>query len=99
MVCKWNYDAAESGWSSEFFGQIGLDDLVENNFKRIGNHIQEPGQAVGGGLSEKAAKELGLLTGTAVGTSMIDAHAGALSLFGCNSGDAGSDLTSKMGKK
>lgn len=109
MVCKWNYDAAASGWSADFFAQIGLSDLIGNgsDFGRIGNNIQQPGQPISGGLSERAAKEFGgLLAGTAVGTSMIDAHAGATSLFGCNSGaddtntlDVKPDVTSKMGKK
>ena len=43
-----------------------------------GNKVLVPGEPVGNGLSDIAAKELGLFVGTAVGTGMIDAHAGGL---------------------
>ena len=40
--------------------------------------MQFPGQAVGSGLTFQASGELGLLEGTVVATSLIDAHAGGL---------------------
>ena len=43
-----------------------------------GSSTLAPGLPCGQGLSEQAAKALGLCTGTAVGTSIIDAHAGGL---------------------
>ena len=36
------------------------------------------------GLTPEAAKALGLVPGTTVGASLIDAHAGGLALLGCN---------------
>ncbi|XP_011182758.1 FGGY carbohydrate kinase domain-containing protein [Zeugodacus cucurbitae] len=83
VVCKWNYDAMNMRWSADFLNQIGLDDLCRNDFEIIGQRICEPGSAVGEGLTAQAAKELSLLPGTIVGTSLIDAHAGALGMFGC----------------
>ncbi len=40
--------------------------------------MQSPGEPCGSGLTAQAAQELGLAPGTAVGTSLIDAHAGGL---------------------
>ncbi len=40
VVCKWNYVVDETGqvlgWSKDLFQQIGLGDLLENNFSLIG---------------------------------------------------------------
>ncbi|CAD7003040.1 unnamed protein product [Ceratitis capitata] len=91
VVCKWNYDAMNMRWSVDFLKQIGLDDLCVNNFEIIGQRICEPGAAVGAGLTEQAAKDLSLLPGTIVGTSLIDAHAGALGMFGCRAALEASD--------
>lgn len=95
-VCKWNYDGLNGCWSSDFFEKIGLDDLCKNNFEVLGRKIREPGTTVGKGLTECAAKELGLLPGTPVAASMIDAHAGALCLFGCNAEGIDEQITSKL---
>lgn len=86
LVCKWTYEMSTTGteaWNLSYFQQIGLEDLAENSWKKIGSVVQAPGVPVGKGLSTVAALELGLLEGTAVGTSMIDAHAGGLGLIGC----------------
>lgn len=42
LVCKWNYDAnpnGKNGWNEDFFSRIGLSDLSENNWKRIGKNL------------------------------------------------------------
>ncbi|XP_031833907.1 FGGY carbohydrate kinase domain-containing protein [Nomia melanderi] len=87
LVCKWNYIAdpdGNNGWNEEFFYQIQLGDLVKDNWKKIGKDVRTPGDLIDQGLSAKAASELGLLKGTAVGTSLIDAHAGGLGMIGCS---------------
>lgn len=44
----------------------------------VGEQTCCPGSPVGGGLTAEAAADLGLEPGTAVGASLIDAHAGGL---------------------
>lgn len=97
VVCKWNYDAANKCWPDNFFSQINLSDLSTNNYCKLGNQIREPGEPITNGLTIEAANELGLKPGISVGTSMIDAHAGALALFGCTAENVNPNLTSKMG--
>lgn len=100
VVCKWNYDAAASGWSDEYLSQIGLADLTENNYAKIGRIVREPGAPITGGLNANASREFGLPAGIPVATSMIDAHAGALALFGCvGDTDISTDVHTKMGNK
>lgn len=99
LVCKWNYHAGQddnNGWREDFFDQIGLQDLKKNNWSKIGNVVKAPGSCVGQGLSGQAAKELGLLEGTAVGTSLIDAHAGGLGMIGCSAPGISNNLTSRL---
>lgn len=84
LVCKWNYDAINMKWDKDFLQQINLIDLLRNNGELLGNDIKEPGQAIGKGLSKSAANDFNLLEGTVVSTSLIDAHAGSLGLFGCH---------------
>ena len=67
LSCKWTFDKnSESykGWDKNLFKEIGLDDLSENEFKSIGRSdlVRLMGSPIGQGLSEKAAKEMGLLT-------------------------------------
>ena len=89
LTCKWNYLAHEQGWSESYFEQIGLGDLSDNGFARIGNRIVTPGVAIGNGLTAEAARDLGLAAGTPVGASLIDAHAGGVGMIGGRTGDGG----------
>ena len=88
-VCKWTYlghreGAADGapGWDETFFRQVGLGDLVDEGYRRIGTRVRPMGEAVGRGLAQDAADDLGLRPGTAVSISIIDAHAGGLGLLG-----------------
>lgn len=87
LVCKCSYvppgvDGSTLGWQPDFFKQIGLESMVENNFEQLGGIpgkggiVLTAGQPVGNGLNEQAAIELGLEVGTAVGSGLIDAYAG-----------------------
>ncbi|KAF9526703.1 hypothetical protein CPB83DRAFT_769830 [Crepidotus variabilis] len=81
LTCKCSY-VPNSGWQKEFFEKIGLGDLVKREYAMIGGRRDEDvlcaGMPVGEGLSTKAAEELGLVEGTAVGSAIIDAYAGWL---------------------
>ena len=59
--------------------------------------MRTPGDPVDQGLSAKAASELGLQKGTAVGTSLIDAHAGGLGMIGCSIPGIFPNLQSRLG--
>ncbi|KAK4240280.1 Nup93/Nic96-domain-containing protein [Achaetomium macrosporum] len=91
-VCKQGYvpvgvDGSVKGWQEDFYRAIGLEELVENNFKRVGGvngvngEFLSAGELVGG-LCEKAAKEWGLPPGIAVGSGVIDAYAGWIGTVG-----------------
>ncbi len=82
LTCKWTYLAHEKRWSRRYFERIGLADLLDDGFVRIGSQIVEPGTALGNGLTAAAAGDLGLLPGTPVGASLIDAHAGGIGTIG-----------------
>ncbi|GAA6056062.1 hypothetical protein JCM3770_007006 [Rhodotorula araucariae] len=86
LACKCSYVPpgvdGSKGWNAEFFEQIGLGAFVKNDFIQVGGIpgknglILTAGQPVGAGLSKRAAEELGLKEGTAVGSAVIDAYAG-----------------------
>ena len=86
VTCKWTYLAHEGRWDADYFRGIGLGDLVDQSFARIGQQVVEPSTALGGGLTEAAAAELGLMPGTAVGAGLIDAHAGGIGTVGARGG-------------
>ena len=84
-VCKWTYLGHEAGgagaWSKAYFERIGLGELLADGARRIGSRVLPLGERVGA-LTDRAARELGLTAGTAVGVSIIDAHAGGIGLLG-----------------
>ena len=90
-VCKWTYLGHEQRWDEDYFRAIGLGDLADEGFARIGTDIRPLG-AVVGGLSEAAAEEFGLAAGIPVGTSAIDAHAGGIGVIGAAIGETRPDV-------
>jgi D-ribulokinase len=87
LTCKWTYLAHEGRWSDTYLTRIGLEELAADRHARIGSEIVAPGSALGRGLTPEAAAELGLLEGTPVGASLIDAHAGGIGTVGGKSRD------------
>ncbi|RWQ94305.1 FGGY family of carbohydrate kinase, C-terminal domain-containing protein [Paecilomyces variotii] len=93
VVCKQGYvpvgvDGSVKGWQEDFLREIGLEDLVEDDFKRMGGvqgvkngEYLSAGELVGT-LCEKAANELGLPPGIAIGSGVIDAYAGWIGTVG-----------------
>jgi len=82
VTCKWNFLAHEKRWCTPYFQRIGLNELANENYRRIGTDIVAPGSPIGTGLTRAAAGELGLHPGTPVGASLIDAHAGGIGAIG-----------------
>ena len=82
LVCKWTYLGHEGRWDDSYFRAIGLGDLADEGYARIGREVLPLGDRVGRGLDARAAAELGLPEGTPVGTSAIDAHAGGIGTVG-----------------
>ncbi len=78
VTCKWTYLAHEDRWDADYFNAIGLGDLAEQGFRRIGQNVVHPGTALGAGLTDESAKAMGLRPGTAVAAGLIDAHAGGV---------------------
>ncbi|MFS8049811.1 FGGY-family carbohydrate kinase [Rhizobium sp. BR 314] len=96
VTCKWTYLAHEKRWDAQYFKAIGLGELVDEGFVRIGTEIVEPGAALGEGLNEAAALDLGLTTGTPVGASLIDAHAGGVGTLGGKGSDSKADVKNRL---
>jgi FGGY-family pentulose kinase len=81
-VCKWTYlghEGASGTYRSEFFEAIGIPDLFEKDRVPL---MAYPMGTLAGGLTRKAAKDLGLIQGTPVGVGIIDAHAGGIGSLG-----------------
>ncbi|MFC3528781.1 FGGY-family carbohydrate kinase [Paracoccus mangrovi] len=92
VTCKWTYLAHEGRWDAGYFRQIGLGDLADQDFARIGQSVVDPGTALGRGLTADAATEMGLRPGVAVAAGLIDAHAGGVGTVA-----AGGDATACLG--
>ncbi|ROT63789.1 putative FGGY carbohydrate kinase domain-containing protein-like [Penaeus vannamei] len=96
-VCKWTYkcDGISQEWDRGFFKDVGLEDLAEDGWRKIGQEVLPPGTDCGQ-LSAEAAAQLGLSESTHVATSLIDAHAGGLALVSAQA-KAKEDLVGRLG--
>lgn len=92
-VCKQGFvpDGVEdrNGWSAPFLTRVGVPELAEDNFRRLGGlpgvtgKYNTTGETVGA-LTKQAAKELGLTTKCYVGSGVIDAYAGWIGTVAAN---------------
>ncbi|MBN8952840.1 MULTISPECIES: FGGY-family carbohydrate kinase [unclassified Rhizobium] len=96
VTCKWTYLAHEKRWDAAYFKNIGLGELADEGFVRIGTEIVEPGTGLGEGLNDVAARDLGLAIGTPVGASLIDAHAGGVGTLGGQGPDGRADVKNRL---
>jgi ribulose kinase len=81
------------------FTMLGLEDLVENGFEKIGRRVGPIGHPVGSGLTPEAALALGLKEGTPVALGLIDAHAGGVGAIGApvkSRPDSYEDITERL---
>ena len=79
-------EGSTKGWSTTFLDKVGLEELVEDNFDKLGGPLDgstdDPNSryhsagAPIGVLSEQACKDLGLTDKCVVGSGIIDAYAG-----------------------
>ncbi|KIJ19815.1 D-ribulokinase [Paxillus involutus ATCC 200175] len=84
-TCKCSF-VPDKGWQEDFFTEIGLAELIDGGeWRQMGaakGRVKAAGIPIGQGLTEDAAKDLGLLKGTAVGSGLIDAYAGWMGTVG-----------------
>lgn len=93
LTAKCNFHHSD-GWKPEFFTQIGLQSVVDTDFVQIGQKKQPvltAGLPVGTGLNAAAATELGLVQGTPVASSVIDAYAGWIGTVATRFREQGTD--------
>ncbi|CRG91490.1 putative sugar kinase YDR109C [Talaromyces islandicus] len=108
VVCKQGFvpvgvDGSVKGWQDDFLTEIGLEDLVTENYKRMGGVNGVNGEYLSAGelvghLCEKAAADLGLPSGIAVGSGVIDAYAGWIGTVGAKVNLEGDELDPEVAK-
>ncbi|KAA8650040.1 FGGY-family carbohydrate kinase [Aspergillus tanneri] len=92
VVCKQGYvpvgvDGSVKGWQEDFLTEIGLGDLAKDDFLRVGGVDRVNGDYLSAGelvgtLCDRAAADLGLPAGIAIGSGVIDAYAGWIGTVG-----------------
>lgn len=77
-------EGSAEGWSREFLTEIGLEELIEDDFRRIGGSVKNSDKGKNflsagefiGAIDATVAEELGLSNHCVVGSGVIDAYAG-----------------------
>ncbi|KAF4553717.1 Carbohydrate kinase-like protein [Elsinoe fawcettii] len=92
VVCKQGYvpvgvDGSVKGWQEDFLKEIGLGELCDDDFLRMGGVDGVNGKYASAGerigtLCERAAADMGLPPGIAIGSGVIDAYAGWIGTVG-----------------
>lgn len=72
---RWYYNSEEGGYPADFYKKIGLEDLIQ----KLPPQVLPMGEFVGG-LTAKAAEEMGLVEGIPVGEGGADAFVGVIGL-------------------
>ncbi|KAI7975623.1 hypothetical protein EIK77_005989 [Talaromyces pinophilus] len=108
VVCKQGYvpvgvDGSVKGWQDDFLKEIGLEDLVTEDYKRMGGVDGVNGDYLSAGelvgtLCDKAAAELGLPPGIAIGSGVIDAYAGWIGTVGAKVSLEGDEIDADVAK-
>ena len=86
VVCKQGFlpegvEGSNLGWSKQFLDSIGLSELTDNDFEKLGGSLRNQknflsaGECIGP-LDGKAARQLGLTEYCVVSSGIIDAYAG-----------------------
>lgn len=108
VVCKQGFvplgvDGSKEGWSKKFLEEIGLGELCEDDFSRLGGIPNKngvfhcPGEKVGY-LTQQSAEELGLTTKCIVASGMIDAYSGWVGTVAAKT-DLGSKRAGKVNNR
>lgn len=86
VVCKQGFvplgvENSTTGWSKDFLMSVDMEELVEDDFRRLGGIPGKNGKYLSAGdivgkLTAQAAEQLGLTTECIVASPVIDAYAG-----------------------
>lgn len=78
VTCKWLFNSEKKEWDGNFWQTIGLGELTEDKFARIGSKVDRPLAYSDIKISDFMCKKIDLNPSVKIGVSMIDAHAGGI---------------------
>lgn len=81
-TAKWVFLGHEDRFDDDYYQTIGLGDLVDEGFARIGTKVLPIGTRLGKGLVPEVAKAFCLPAGTPVGVAILDGAAGGVGVVG-----------------